>query len=571
MKVHIKGRGTVELNKNDFLAEGGQGKIFAKGGTVYKVYHDHTKMIPEAKIGELSNITLPNVIRPLETLLDTKNRVIGYTMRHVADTWVLCQMFTKAFRQRERVTEETILRLVKKFATTVKHIHSKGCLIVDLNEMNELVAKDFSDIYLIDTDSWKTKSFGATALMESVRDRHAKFDNKVYEANEGTDWFSFAVVTFQMFVGIHPYKGKHPGFVGDLATTMDERMKRNVSVFDKDVAIPAVCYPLTSIPTAYRAWYEAVFQKGFRGLPPDDATAVLIISQVHRVSGSDNFDMDELHVFDENIIDYHFSGSNEVVVTEGAVYVNNRKTKFAGKNPAIGFTPKMNHPIAATVSGGYLKLYDLMINGEISTDISAQAMMSYNGRIYYQWSDHIMEVQFIESGVDTIPAVRVVANCMEQATQMFPGVAIQSLLGSYYLSFFPSPGNSYQLRMKELDGHRIIDAEFKNGVLMVVAIHGGKYHRFVVRIDSTFTAYDMRKVSDITYAGLNFTVLDSGLAICITEEDKMEVFAAAKDSTSMKVIDDPAVNSSMFLFNRGTTVIVGRERRLIRMSMKKKK
>ena len=55
--------------------------------------------------------------------------------------------------------------------------------------------------------------------MDSVRDRHAA------GWNEGTDWFSFALVSFQMFVGIHPYKGKHPAL-----KTLDERMAQNVSV-----------------------------------------------------------------------------------------------------------------------------------------------------------------------------------------------------------------------------------------------------------------------------------------------------------------------------------------------------
>src|ERR1051326_6279805 len=142
----------------------------------------------QAKIDELSLLVQPNIIRPLELIIDGRNRPVGYSMRSAGKTYSLCQLFPKAFRQRNNLTPDLMLRLVRQLQTGVSHIHSRGILIVDLNEMNFLVASDFNELFFIDVDSYQTPSFPATVLMESVRDRHAK------SFSSDSDWFSFAVV-----------------------------------------------------------------------------------------------------------------------------------------------------------------------------------------------------------------------------------------------------------------------------------------------------------------------------------------------------------------------------------------
>src|SRR4029077_16726083 len=124
-----------------------------------------------AKIQELSGLTEANIIRPLDLLLDGKNRPIGYSMRYIGKSFALCQLFPKAFRQRHNLTPELTLQLVRKLQDGVRHVHSKGILVVDLNELNFLVAEDFSELFFIDVDSYQTPSYPATVLMESVRDR----------------------------------------------------------------------------------------------------------------------------------------------------------------------------------------------------------------------------------------------------------------------------------------------------------------------------------------------------------------------------------------------------------------
>lgn len=57
MKIYIKGGAEVSLTKADFVAEGGEGQVYARGPIGYKIYHDTSKAIPLGKIQELSGIT----------------------------------------------------------------------------------------------------------------------------------------------------------------------------------------------------------------------------------------------------------------------------------------------------------------------------------------------------------------------------------------------------------------------------------------------------------------------------------------------------------------------------------
>src|SRR5260370_27240623 len=188
-------------------------------------------------------------------------------MRRVPDAHVLCQLFNRAFRERHGITPEAMLRLVRKMREGVKHVHEHGILIVDLHEMNFLLDRALQEVLFIDVDSYQTPGFPATALMDSIRDRHA-----VHFSRE-TDWFSFGIVSFQMLIGIHPYKGKH--------TTLDDldaRMRANISVLNPQVSLPKVCYPFSVIPPAYRDWYRAIFEEGKRVPPPDDLRPVILIA-----------------------------------------------------------------------------------------------------------------------------------------------------------------------------------------------------------------------------------------------------------------------------------------------------
>ena len=555
MDVKTKAGLRYSLTKSDFIGSGGEGQIFRKGSTAFKIYTDPKKMIPVTKITELADLSLPNIIKPQDVLYDPKNSPVGYTMRYVTDTYALCQLFTKAFRERFHIKPDTMTKLVSQLRQIVSHVHSKKILIVDMNEMNFLVDDGFNDIYAIDCDSYQTKNYPATAIMESIRDRHSK------TFSENTDWFSFAILSFQLFIGIHPYKGKHPKLNG-----MDERMLKNVSVLNKAVSVPAVCYPFTNIPQSYLDWYKAVLDDGKRVPPPDEFQPVVVIQHAFKIAGSNNFIIKKLQELAENVVRY--DPIARVVMTETGIYSSTRMeyTLPQGKKlPVLGTTPD-GKTVAAWIENGILKMHNVS-NGVAmnfsSGDFAADQVMNYDGTIYVKNGANIYVLVFLGN----IVTVQRVSGVLENATKLHDGVIIQNLLGACYASVFNDKA-CYQIHLKELDGVRIIEAKYDNKVLMVLGFASGKYDKYIFRLGENYQEYDVRLEKDVGPVALNFVVLPKGVCAHLNEKEELELFSNVKGSASIKVVSDPALNGDMKLFRDGNQVLFGKGNQLYSIALK---
>lgn len=562
MKYHIQGKNQVELVQKDFLTSGGEGSIFVKGDTAFKVYNDPKKMIPVGKIKELSSLTHPNIIKPEDVLIDVKNKPVGYTMKFVKDTHALCKLFNKSFRDRNKITPEMTLDLVRKLQEITKHVHDKNSLIVDLNELNFLTSDDFKNIYAIDVDSYQTPGFPATALMESIRDRHTKGFSPL------TDWFAFAIVSFQLFIGIHPYKGKHPQI-----KNLDEKMAKNISVFNKDVNVPAACYPFQVIPQVYLDWYKAVLERGERVAPPNDLHAVVtLIQTIKKMAGSNNFDIQEISSFGMPILDVLYSANLQIVSTINEIHMGRDKTAIP-TGSIIVTSPKYNNVVSACAWKRNLKLFNATSRENIDLPIHADAVMAYGNRLYVKSATHILEIQFNNESVggkDIVASTITVANVLDKATVMYDGVVIQNLLGAKWISIFPESGSHLQIRMPELDDYKILDAKYDDGVLMIVgSTKAGLYDKMIFRFDDSST-YDIRVLKDISPSGLNFVVLDNGICVHLNEEENIEIFSRKKDSAGLNIIDDPEISSDMKLFKMGTKVLAAKAEKLYSLTMKKR-
>lgn len=570
MKVHIKGSSTsISLTKGDFLASGGEGSVYVKGDTAYKIYTDPKKMLPEGKIGELASITDPNVIRPRDVISDENGKSLGYTMRYVQDTLALCQLFPRSFREREGFDHTQVLALVQAMQKSVNAIHKANVLVVDLNEMNVLVSSDFKQAFWIDVDSYQTKHYPATAIMASVKDPLVLHN----DFTENSDWFSFGVLAFQLFVGIHPFKGKHPSI-----KQMEDRMKAGVSVFDPAVSVPKVCYPLDVIPDAYRSWFKAVFQDKKRVAPPADLHAVVQImaQQVRTLVSSGHLDISKVRTLDRAIRRFFYYGNaqNEVVQTDdGSVLVGALKVQTTTDPIEVAYSPVGQLPVIARIDRSTSQVV-LWGAGEAIPFVSrADEIASYEGRLYVRNRDQILEVLFTETQhadgrPKLIASTRALATVMERASRLFSGGVLQDMLGSTFVSLFPRSKASYQVKMPELDGTKIVDARFDGNVLMVITTKKGKYSRFIFRFADDFTSYDTREVEDITPTGLNFVTLDSGVCVCLTEDENLELFSAKKGSSSVKVVEDKALGNDMRLVKRSGRLGFTRGESIFEMRMK---
>jgi len=560
MQIFIKGNNNkINLTKSQFIASGGEGSIYSSQGTAFKIYQDPKGVIPYSKISELSSIRNSNVIKPEKLVLNNKSEPIGYTMKHVPKSYALCQIFPKAFRDRTGMDTKNVLNLIQIMQKTIADIHKEKILIVDLNEMNFLVDKKFDDIFFIDVDSYQTKSFPATAIMESIRDRH----NKTF--SELTDWFSFGVVSFQMFCGIHPYKGKHPTIKG-----MEDRMIANIPVFHKDVKFPKNVLPFDAIPQAYKDWYKAILYEGKRFAPPSDPVQVIIVPViVATVTGNESFDITEIAEYDTNVIKYISINGTRATITSNDLYIGNKKIfQTCNKNMHIAITPLTNKIISVSLVDGDILLYNSTDENIPTHNIKADDIMSYKDRVYIKNNDKVSELDFVEMGKKVYAVPKHVGNVMENSSKFYDGVIIQNVLGSFVASVFPSAGVHHQIQCPEFRGYQIIDAKYRDNVLIVITSKKGKYDKFILKFDDKFSSYSLRKVDDISYVGINFTVLDNGIAVHINENEELEVFTNKKDVNTVKVIDNSLIQGDMKLFNNGVQVVFAKGKKLYKLKMK---
>ena len=559
MDLIVEGIGKVSLDDRNYLASGGEGQIFVKDDIVYKIFHDKADVISAGKVKGLSRIKCDNVLRPQHFVYD-KGVPIGYTMDFKKNTSPLCKLFTKAFKQRNNISNEDITNLVEKMQDTVECIHAANCLIVDLNELNILVNKDFTIPYFIDCDSYAVlPDYPATAIMESIRDYQIKDNNWT----EDSDWYSFAILSFFLWIGCHPYRGYHPKYGPN---DWKLRMEKGASVFDKDAKVPAVCNDLGIIPASHLEWFKKVFGENKRCQPPaiSDIAAVMVSMpqtfNIYNVNGV--FMVDILDTCPETIIDvFNYMGINYMIgsnhIYKGKAQLPN---EIVGSDKVLLCETNSPYPVVCKLNGGTMYIEEL--SGNIIGNISTNGMIYRNGCIYTAYRGKLIENSFITFGNKVVHSTRVAANVLDLSTQFFDGVIFQDLLGKKHITLPFEKGKCSVIHTKELDGYRILDARSERNVCGVMAEKGGTYHCFVFTFNSDYTSYTLRVTKDVPYSEINLTVLPNGIAVMVNNGDA-EIF---KDS-NVKVIDNPPFNATTKLYNYSGSAcyIDGKEIKSVKM------
>ncbi len=559
---YFNGQDEINLTPGDFKAQGGEASVYVKDGVAYKIYSDPQRMISLAKIRELAVLTRPSIISPMNVVYDAKNTAVGYAMPYLEKVYALCQTFPKAFRQRVGLTPEKVLRLVQNLQETVHYIHGRGILLVDLNEMNFLVSHDLRDIYAIDTDSYQTPSGPATALMETVRDRHAT------GFNSGTDWFSFAVVSFQMFVGLHPFRGSYAplSHIPDQLARLDARMRGHISVLHTGVNVPSACLPLSVIPPAYLDWYRAVLEHGQRIAPPANVQPVISLahSTATIAASGEVLTLREWAVFAGEIV-AHQSGFT--LTTEGVYQGARRLCDTPAANLQLA---QINdkQAVLAWLDGARVCLREASGGQDVRAGFSADEISAHEGRLYARQGGNLAEIILLAVGKHIVAQPRIVGQVLPHATQLFPGVALQSLLGAVYASLLPASGVCYQLRLKELDGYQIIDAKLSGTVLGVWRARAGVYDRLIYRFADDFSGYDVKITPDVTLTGANFVTLASGVCLLLNEQDELEIFPRHAHAPGCKVLPDNDTLRDAKLYGDGRQALLARGRTLYLCTMK---
>lgn len=560
MNYTINGK-RVTLSDDEFLCKGGEGKIYLKNGVAYKIYHDPSQMIPQAKIKELSEIDDPAIVKPLDLIFSGK-QIVGFTMRALrGDTYPLVKLFTNTFRDNNGITNDHTTELVENIKNKTHYIHSKNCLIVDGNELNYMVGKDFVTPYFIDVNCWQTKSFPATAIMTSIKDQKTKGFSIL------TDWFSFGIVSFQLFIGIHPFKGTIDGYKKrDFA----KRIIDCVSVLNPKVRIPSAARDFALIPSSYMDWYFKMFEKGERIAPPALPGAVGVVQvTVHLIQSTDNFEIREIRDFKEEILFHTVLFGNSITKSKDKIYVNKGYYKVSPNVEVLYTVPDMV-PVMTKIENDKIEFHSTSSSISITpVNLKCTDFMIASNTLYLKNRGKLIEMDFRLFGNTLVPSSKKLWRIEKTSSQMFANVITQSILGDAFL-VIPNPvkGHCYTIKIPKLDEYKIIDAKYENKVCVVIGHKDGKYDKLIFKFDDDHKKHTCRIVKDIDYMPINFVTLDNGVCIMINDDDSVEIFLNRIDKDDVKRIEDPDVDSTMKLFKDGVNTLFSKGSKLYSIKMK---
>jgi hypothetical protein len=385
--------------------------------------------------------------------------------------------------------------------------------------------------------------------MDSVRDRRVTVYDKAgtmhYNPDIESDWFSWAVLAFCLYTNIHPFRGSHTNYrPRDKAKQMDD----GISVFHPGVRVPPCVNDFKVIPSRHLDYFKRVFLNNERGVPPlpDSSVPMLVPTQIITIQGTDKLSVEEVAAYSSNIL---------AITTIMGVYYIATKTHIYANKKEIG-THNAKKILLCSASDGTvltaqqdnsnrIQFRELTKSDPVGTAQSNE-MFSRNNAFYTISRGKLMENSFTAFGNKMVHRTKEVENLSVISSKMYDGCIIQDLLGKMYLTLPYKLGSCFSKHIPQLDGYRIVGAKADKNIVVVLGEKGGKFDRFIVIYNKAFTTCDVRKVDDVTYDTINFTVMDNGLCVLLASATELELFSTA---TQCETLTNPPFDATMRLFS----------------------
>lgn len=563
LKVHLGSKGTVVLRPANYITTGGEASIYKVNDLIVKVFTDTQKMSADKmveKVGILSKLSHKFIVNPFGVAEDEKHNPVGYYMGFVEGE-PMSRVFTTAFRQRDGFSDQDAIQLVHNMREVPIFAHSHGAILVDANELNWLMRRDTQpEPRIVDVDSWQIGTrWPARVIMPSIRDYHSQiFD-------EHSDWFSWGIVTFQLFSGIHPYKGRHPDYK---ATELERRMRDNISVFNREVHLNAAVRDFSCIPGPLLDWYQRVFEHGERTQPPsplDKTHTTTIIRQIKPVptaaSGALVFELILSAVPNNPIIRTYpcgvaVRGDGSLVEMQGKITL--RLVSVQGKPLSAGAEIVRTERGYLIADQGQFQHVTAMTQEDLRIGMNHYGVLRSGNRLFAITDRGLTELNLMETapkGALPKPILTIGQTwpVMRLATEWFDGLGVQNSLGAKYLILpFGDKGVSF-VRTPELDHVNVVSAKAGHRFVTVVALDkNGDYQKFEFCLDGDYAKYTLW-TGTTDSPDLNLAILPSGVCATIVQDGELSIFVPQNGNVNK--VPDKKVATDMQLGTWGDRVI----------------
>ena len=241
------------------MGSGGEGMVISlNNGHCAKLYFKASDALSQTKISELSPLDGNLFVKPQIAVTGDYN---GYIMEelNLSDYYPIYSLYSPMFANKRGLPNDYKRKLAEKLIMGVKNAHDNGIVIGDLNPFNIMV-NDKLDLKFIDVDSYQTKSYKHNdKLLEEVRDFY--YNGMV---SEDSDYFALSVMVFNLFTGMHPYKGIHKTYRDKLK----DREINNISLLNEkeinNIKVPKFYTPISD--AALKDMFYEIYQLNKRFL-----------------------------------------------------------------------------------------------------------------------------------------------------------------------------------------------------------------------------------------------------------------------------------------------------------------
>lgn len=557
MKVVLENKGTALLNDNNYVASGGEGTIYKVSDQIVKIYHEpliaRQRGMPD-KIRLLSALKHPYVSSPIGLVLSSTGEPIGHYLNYV-DGHPLARVFTNDFWTREGFTEKNASTLVDRMREVFSFAHQHKAILVDANELNWFMvfSNHNPEPRVIDVDSWSIGRWPATVIMPSIRDWHSK------EFNEKSDWFTWGIVTFQIYTGTHPYKGTLDGFD---RSNLEGRMKANASVFTKGVRLNRAVRDFSKIPGPLLNWYEATFQNGERVKPPSafDTGIVMpktaIVTRIVMTGGSGNLVFEKLLNIDGDPTLRIFNCGIAQLASGKLIDLSNKRKIGEVKTRQCEVVKVDGGWLIGELSNGKVSLEYVeegsLKSESLSFSLNGHKLQGYNNRLFVVTDSGLTEIKLHLFGKPVVSAGQT-WGVMINSTKWFHGLGVMDAMGAKFVVVPFGDDAVVQQRVKEIDNLKIISAKSGDRFVSLVGLDKtGTYHKVSIAFARDYKSYN---VSTVIVDGpeLNLAILPKGVCASIDKDGELEIFVPSNGKVTQ--IGNKNITTDMLLSNWGDRVV----------------
>ena len=615
MKVIYRNK-EVDLDNKFALGAGGEANVIKYGNLAFKIYHQITKERIEKLTSFLSqSFKLPtNVLAPKDIVYDSRNKAIGFTMDIARGCAEVLKLSNKVFRGKQRITTNDILKLFLHMRTTTEQIHQSNLVIGDYNDLNVLFNDDYDSVF-IDVDSYQFEKYPCPVGTDQFLDPQLfGYDlSKNPSFSKETDYYAFAVMLFKCLLFVHPYGGIHNQY-----KNMFDRIKNNVTVFDKGVIYPKIGLPPDSLSDNFLNYFEQIFKKNKRtdlsvqmlqqlqgsfiecnkcgiyfsntrgkcpGCQKTIIKPVIDLSQIVTTQTIDKIDCSMTPIFSNNgqilfvkviedrIIVINYNGTttdlheykmnkeiNSIELWNG--YIRNLKFDFFDKYLVVG-------------TGTELMIFEIQLHKKIPVTKTTTMMykessvFSCSQQCLYRLTDKaIMRTKVLYGNlVDEIVCSAMENQTYFQVGQYDLGLGFYRIYNKFQHFVFSEKGR-YEIELDHLDG-QLIEVDIRNSIVTTLllrkVLYNGRTYSHIHLIDSLGKVLETR-VEESINSELLRNIYGKELAgsnIIHPTDAGIVIEKHGNISLKTSTVDYVTSDSSLLLYEKGILIISENEIRYI--------